>query len=127
MRRDELYLLDIVKAADDVRAFLAGVQRDAFLANRLLQSAVLQKLTVVGEAAARLSASFTDKHPEIDWQDIAAFRNIAVHAYFSIQWPIVWVAAVEETPQLRKQVGEVLEQDYPGLLGTEGLSGSAGS
>lgn len=127
MRRDELYLLDIVQAADDLGAFLAGVDRDAFLASGLLQSAVLQKLTVIGEAAARLSGSFRKKHAEVDWQDIAAFRNIAVHAYFSIEWPIVWVAAAEEAPQLKQQAAEILEADYPGLLGSEGMSGGAGS
>ena len=40
------------------------------------------------------------------------FRNIAVHAYFSVEWPIVWVAATEETPTLRHQIAKILELEF---------------
>lgn len=103
MRRDRLYLDDVVEAADAISSFLVGVTEEQFLASDLLQSAVLQKLTIIGEAAARLSPEFKASAPHIPWSDIAAFRNIAVHAYFSLQWPIVWVAATDEAPLLRTQ------------------------
>ncbi len=103
MRRDRLYLDDVVEAADAISSFLVGVTEEQFLASDLLQSAVLQKLTIIGEAAARLSPEFKASAPHIPWSDIAAFRNIAVHAYFSVQWPIVWVAATDEAPLLRTQ------------------------
>ena len=37
MRREELYLTDIVEAADAIHQFLLGVERDSFLRNDLLQ------------------------------------------------------------------------------------------
>ena len=54
MRREKLYLTDIVEAADAIQLFLRDVSQDAFLQNDLVRSAVLQKLTIIGEAAARL-------------------------------------------------------------------------
>jgi len=27
----------------------------------------------------------------------------AVHAYFAVEWPIVWVAAIQDTPELRRR------------------------
>ena len=104
MCRDRLYLDDVVEAADAIGGFLAGVTEEQFLASDLLQSAVLQKLTIIGEAIARLSPQFKASAPHMPWSDIAAFRNIAVHAHFSIQWPIVWGAATDEAPLLRTQV-----------------------
>ena len=83
MRHEKLYLTDMVEAADAIQDFLRGVQREDFLKDDLVRSAVLQKLTVIGEAAARLSRSFRSQHPEIEWSDIIGFRNIAVHAYFT--------------------------------------------
>jgi uncharacterized protein with HEPN domain len=41
MRRDELYLSDIVEAADSITAFLSGRDRDSFLQDDLPRSAVL--------------------------------------------------------------------------------------
>ena len=52
MRREELYLTDIVEADDAIHQFLAGVEQDSFLRNDLLRSAVLQKLIIIGEGAA---------------------------------------------------------------------------
>jgi uncharacterized protein with HEPN domain len=111
MRPERLYLSDIVEAADAIRRFLVDVDtEESFYEDELRQSAVLQKLIVIGEAAARLSAEFKQQHPEIEWNDIAAFRNIAVHAYFSITWSIVWETVMEDVPQLRRQIVELLKQ-----------------
>jgi uncharacterized protein with HEPN domain len=89
MRPEELYLTDIIEAVDAIQRFLVDIGHNTFLQNELLQSAVLQKLMIIGEAASRLSKEFRDKHPEIEWEDIIGFRNIAVHAYFAVEWSIV--------------------------------------
>ncbi len=112
-RRERLYLLDIVEAADAVRGFLEGRDKRAFLEDDLLQSGVLQKLTVIGEAAARLPAEFKSGHAGIPWSKIVAFRNIAVHAYFAVDWDLVWDAATGDAPKLRREVGEILAAEFP--------------
>jgi uncharacterized protein with HEPN domain len=112
MRRDELYLTDIAEAADSIAAFLSGRDRQSFLQDDLLRSAVLHKLTIIGEAAARLSADFRAHHAEIEWPDIVGFRNIAVHAYFTVDWSIVWVTATQDAPQLRRRVSEILTSEF---------------
>ncbi len=113
MRREELYLMDVLEAADSIRQFLKGVTREAFLQDDLLRSAVLHKLTVIGEAVARLPQRFRQRHAEIEWGDIVGFRNIAVHAYFAVDWPIVWVAATQDAPDLRRRIADILAQEYP--------------
>ena len=91
MRREELYLTDIVEAADAIQRFIEGIQREDFFGDELRQSAVLQKLIVIGEAAARLPTEFTNRHPEIEWADIAGFRNIAVHEYFAVDLSLIHI------------------------------------
>lgn len=54
MRSERLYLSDIVEAADAIERFLRDLpDEESFYADELHQSAVLQKLTIMGEAAAR--------------------------------------------------------------------------
>ena len=113
MRREELYLRDIVEAANAIAGFLKSAEREAFLTDDLLRSAVLQKLTIIGEAAARLPGPFKDSHPDAEWPDIVAFRNLAVHAYFSIDWGIVWTTAVEDAPWIRAAVTQILAEEFP--------------
>jgi len=111
MRPDQLYLTDILTATADIREFLAGIDRGAFLRSKLLQSAVLQKLIVIGEAAARLSPELREHHPEVEWPDIIGFRNIAVHAYFSIEWPVVWLTATLSVPELREKITAIFPDE----------------
>lgn len=45
------------------------------------------------------------------WAEVIAFRNILVHAYFGMQWDVVWLAASEDAPALRRQVAEILQAE----------------
>jgi len=111
MRREHLYLQDIREACDMIHGFLEGLDASVFLTSELHKAATLQKLTVIGEAAARLPPVFREAHPQVEWRDIIAFRNIAVHAYFAVQWDIVWATATDDVPVLRRQVIEILQME----------------
>ena len=108
MRPEILYLTDMVEAADAIARFLGTMEREQFLEDELRQSAVLQKLIVIGEAASRLASEFQLQHPEIEWRKAAALRNIAVHEYFSVSWDIIWATATQNIPTLRTQTSAVL-------------------
>lgn len=112
MRPEKLYLLDIIEACDAIHRFIGQNSKNAFLGDELRQSGVLQKLIVIGEAAARLPIDFLNQHPEIEWQDIIGFRNIAVHEYFSIMWEIVWETAISDVPDLRVKVAQILVTEF---------------
>ncbi len=109
MPRDAHYLADILEAEGHIRDFLAGVDEATFLSSELLKAAVLQKLTVIGEAANRLSPELKAQHPEVPWRNVVAFRNVAVHAYFSVDWPITWEAATVHSSALAAQIAAIRE------------------
>lgn len=109
MRREEQYLADILEASDAIGRFLTGIEKNGFLEDEVLQSAVLQKLIVIGEAAARLPKGFQEVHSDVEWVDVIGFRNIAVHAYFSVNWSIVWNTAVKDVPILRTRIAKILD------------------
>jgi uncharacterized protein with HEPN domain len=111
MRREYLYLQDILEACDMIRTFLEELDASTFLESELHKAAILQKLTVIGEAATRLPQALREAYPQVEWRDIAAFRNIAVHAYFAVQWNIVWATANDDVPVLRRQVMEILQTE----------------
>lgn len=112
MRSEELYLRDILAAAEAITEFTAELESDDFFNDHLRQSAVLQKLIVIGEAAARLSPSFRDRHPGIEWRKIVAFRNVLVHSYFSIRLPLVWQTVRQDIPSLRQEIAHILDQEF---------------
>lgn len=111
MRHEDLYLSDIVEAADHIAEFIAETDLQAFEKSELLRSAVVQKLAIIGEAAGRVSAELKARHPEVPWPQITAFRNILVHAYFGLDWDVVWRAAENRCPILREQIAGILSSE----------------
>lgn len=111
MRRELLYLEDLVEAADAVARFIAVVDEARFLEDELVQSAVLQKLIVIGEAASKVSRDSRETHSHIPWRAIISFRNFAVHEYFAVDWRMVWKTAVDDVPQLRDGVRGLLRPE----------------
>jgi uncharacterized protein with HEPN domain len=101
MRSEAQYLADIVEAADAIARFLSGVDRNAFLQDELRQSAVIQKIGVIGEAAGKTSPDLRGRYPEVDWPRIVGMRNLLVHGYFSVKLDIVWLTAIQSVPDLR--------------------------
>ena len=116
MRREELYLADIIEQADAIEVSLRGVDRAAFLADRDKRDAVLLKLIIIGEAAARVPKALRERNPQVRWADIIALRNTSVHVYFGIKWEAVWLAASVDTPKLRGLVADILAKEFPERL-----------
>jgi uncharacterized protein with HEPN domain len=113
IRTEKLFLNDIVEAADAIQLFISDVERDRFMLDDRTRSAVLYKMTIIGEAAGRVSREFRARYPAVEWSDIIGLRNIAVHAYFGVDWHTIWVTATNDVPLLRKQIADILAREYP--------------
>lgn len=100
MRPEKLYLTDILEATDAIKRYCTNVLFEDFTENEIRQAAILQKLIVIGEAAARLPDEFRKQYSNIPWQDIIGFRNFAIHEYFPVNWEIVWATATQDVPML---------------------------
>ena len=113
MRRDQQRLLDILEALDSVANMIGQRDESEFIADETLCYAVAQRLTVVGEAASRVSGEVRERYSSVPWADIVALRNILVHQYFGIHWPLVWQTATDHAPMLRRQIAEILTLEFP--------------
>lgn len=100
MWRDPAWVLDMLQATRKALEHARGVTASEFMTSGLHQDAVLRQLTILGEAAKRVSAEFRAEHPEIPWRKIAGFRDVAVHDYFRVDFREVWRIVQEELPPL---------------------------
>ena len=95
--------------------FLADIKPEAWVESELVRSAVLQKLIVLGEAAGAVSSDCRERYPDIPWATVRAFRNVAVHEYFAVEWPRVYAIALGDVPLLAEQLIGVLRAEHPGV------------
>jgi hypothetical protein len=106
MARDpRAFLWDAADAAAAVAAFIAGRTRDAYLADRLLRSAVERQCEILGEALNRLSRSAPDLAARIpDLSRAVAFRNLLIHGYATVDDATVWRTVTEDLPKLAADI-----------------------
>jgi uncharacterized protein with HEPN domain len=69
MRRDLQRLQDMLEALDSVTTMMGGCSEADFLRNDTLRYAVAHRLTVVGEAVARLGADIKEKYAAVPWPE----------------------------------------------------------
>jgi uncharacterized protein with HEPN domain len=63
--------MDMLLAAQNVVEFTTGLTEEAFLASRLVQSAVLREIQVIGEAARQITPEGQSQYGQVDWRRIA--------------------------------------------------------
>jgi len=112
MRHEPSFLKDILSACRKIAAIVASADEEKFLRDEVLPAAVLHHLTVIGEAISRLSPELRERHLEVPWRQIMAVRNRIVHAYFDLDWRILWDAAVDDVPSLRRQAAAILKAEF---------------
>jgi uncharacterized protein with HEPN domain len=109
MWKDDATAADILLAARDIRQFTAGLSRDDFLKNRLVQFAVVNRITVMGEAAKRLSQEFRRDHPSIEWKELAGMRDRCIHGYDTVDLDIVWQVVTVDAPAVENYLNSILK------------------
>jgi uncharacterized protein with HEPN domain len=117
VRDDRARLEDILQAIGSIARY-AVRGRPAFDRDELVQSWMVYHLTLIGEAAARLSPGLRDRHPEIPWLRVIGMRNILIHGYFAIDLEEVWVTVERRVPILRTQIEMILREDTSTGSGT---------
>ena len=114
MPRDiRLFLEDMLQAAKQIEAYIAGLDQAAFEANRQAADAVLFNLYIIGEAVRNIPQEVREQHPKIAWKEINAMRNIIAHIYFGIDLDQVWDTVKNDLSPLMVNVAEVLESLGP--------------
>jgi uncharacterized protein with HEPN domain len=113
MRRDDGYLLDILSAARRVLEYARGIDEAGFLASAKDQDAILRQLTIIGEAARRVSDECRAKHPEIPWSEMTGMRNRLVHDYLNVKLGTIWQTIQQDIPALISLIEPLVPPEQP--------------
>ncbi len=98
-----LWLDQMQEAASQALAYVEGMDKAGFAADKRTQQAVVLNLLVIGELAAKLieqHGDFVTEHPGIAWASMKGMRNRIAHGYFELDIGVVWETVQRALPDL---------------------------
>lgn len=108
-------LVDIVTYGERAVRHLGTLNVESFLADEKTFDSVIRCLSVVGEAAWKLTKATQLAHPDVPWLLIAGMRHRLFHDYGEIDPSTAFKAAKEHLPALLGRVRQILRdngEDY---------------
>jgi len=100
MRRDDELLRDILDAIEAVGRFTQGRTRDDLDRDELLTAALIQKIILIGEAAASVSERKRQSTTDIPWRQMIGMRKLVVHRYWRVDPAELWRTVQHDLPDL---------------------------
>ena len=73
----------------------------------------MKSVEIVGEAAARVSADFRQRHDAVPRRAIVGMRNRLVHEYDQVSWERVWETVAKDLPQPLTWLEPLLPEEQP--------------
>jgi uncharacterized protein with HEPN domain len=96
------WLSDIVSWGERLEGHLKGIDRDAFLANKLAQDAASKCTEAIGEAAGKLDdldPSLNYAFPDLNLKLARRSRDRLSHGYYRIDLEILWNTVTDAIPK----------------------------
>jgi len=94
------HMFDSVNA---ILVFINGKTRKHLTTDRMFSNAVVRELEILGEAANNISKNTQKLFPELPWKQMITMRNTLIHAYFDVDYNIIWETVNNDLPPLYLQ------------------------
>ncbi|MEN6379405.1 MAG: DUF86 domain-containing protein [Methanofastidiosum sp.] len=95
---------------NSIEKFVSDMTYNELISDDKTVSAVIRKFEIIGEASKIVSQDIKDRYPEIPWKNMAGMRDTLIHAYFGIDYKLVWDSIKIQIPEVRLLLEKILEE-----------------
>lgn len=100
--RNEIILQKLLGYTEKIMSYCDGIDYAAFLSDSKLVEACVFNLSQMGELCRIVDRGFSEKTPDIPWNEMNGLRNRIVHDYEGVNLLLVWQIISGDLPELRK-------------------------
>ena len=103
-------LQHIRDAIDSIQEFTKKIDYEAYQEDYKLRLALTKLIEIIGEAANYISDELKNEYDNVEWKTLNAVRNILVHAYFGVDYDIMWDAIQNDILPLKIKIETIINQ-----------------
>lgn len=109
-RRDLVKCEDMRIFAERAVGYVADMSLAAFASDGTVQDAVVYSVSVIGEAARRVSTETRAAHSSIPWSEIIGMRHVLVHDYARVDAARVYEVVRNDLPELLDELAVLIPE-----------------
>ncbi len=97
----------MIEFIDQIEIYLKDLDREKFVANRLVIDAVARNLELLGEASTHIPEVVKSKFSGIPWGKMRGLRIILAHNYMGADASVMWDTTKDDLKPLRARLVEI--------------------
>ena len=109
-RNYKMYLDDIHTAIARIMEYTQGCDFTGFKRDYKTVDAVIRNFEIIGEAAKNIPDEIKDKYYTVPWDEMYSLRNRISHAYFGIDYEIIWDIIINYLPENKTQIEKIIKE-----------------
>ena len=110
-RNCQIYFEDILTAIDRILVYTQGYDFTGFKRDYKTVDAVIRNFEVIGEAAKNIPGEIKERYPDVPWNEMYALRNRISHAYFGVDYEIIWDIITNYLPENKLQIETISDKE----------------
>jgi len=109
-RNPKMYLDDILTAIERILEYTQGCDFIGFKRDYKTVDAVIRNFEIIGEAAKNIPDEIKEKYQDVPWDEMYSLRNRISHAYFGIDYEIIWEIISSYLPENKAQIETIRKE-----------------
>ena len=106
-RACKMYFDDILIAIGRILEYTQDYGLMDFKRDYKTVDAVIRNFEIIGEAVKNIPDEIKEQHPDVPWIEMYSLRNRISHAYFGIDYEIIWDIITNYLPDNYSQIEKI--------------------
>ena len=106
-RTCQLYFDDILTSIERIFEYTQMIDFNLFKRDYKTVDAVIRNFEIIGEAAKNIPDDIKEQYPDVPWDEMYALRNRISHAYFGIDYEIIWDIITNHLSENKIQIEKI--------------------